>query len=193
MPEALFRTAERLGMMVDLDLVCAETALDNFAARHANPLTGLPGHVPIQRHIERLLAAGAPFVAVYADPNAFKPYNAVYGFRRGDDMIALLGGILVEVAQAEREFHPRVSLALGAVAIEQCAIIATTRWPMPPPRPSAWPSAARRAPCSSIAGGVRTPSPPDPPRSGSSGSRSLISTTAAMHPRHHGRLQPVIS
>ena len=29
------------------------------AARHANPLTFLPGNVPISQHIERLLASGA--------------------------------------------------------------------------------------------------------------------------------------
>ncbi len=92
------------GMGSGFDLMRALTELQIVAARYANPLTGLPGNVPIQQHIERLLAAGASFVAVYADLNAFKPYNDVYGFRRGDDMIALLGGILVEMAQAELDF-----------------------------------------------------------------------------------------
>ncbi|MFN3594305.1 MAG: GGDEF domain-containing protein [Thiobacillaceae bacterium] len=92
------------GMGSGFDLMRALTELQIVAARYANPLTGLPGNVPIQQHIERLLAAGAPFVAVYADLNAFKPYNDVYGFRRGDDMIALLGCILVEASQPELDF-----------------------------------------------------------------------------------------
>lgn len=92
------------GMGSGFDLMRALTELQIVAARYANPLTGLPGNVPIQQHIDRLLAARAPFVAVYADLNAFKPYNDVYGFRRGDDLITLLGEILVEAAQPELDF-----------------------------------------------------------------------------------------
>lgn len=60
------------------------------AARHANPLTFLPGNIPISQHIERLLAAKAPFVACYADLNNFKPFNDQYGYWRGDEMIRLV-------------------------------------------------------------------------------------------------------
>jgi GGDEF domain-containing protein len=45
------------------------------AARHANPLTFLPGNIPITEHIERLLASGGDFVACYADLNNFKPFR----------------------------------------------------------------------------------------------------------------------
>lgn len=60
------------------------------AARHANPLTFLPGNIPITQHIERLLAAQTPFVACYADLNHFKPFNDQYGYWRGDEMIRLV-------------------------------------------------------------------------------------------------------
>jgi diguanylate cyclase (GGDEF)-like protein len=60
------------------------------AARHANPLTYLPGNIPISQHIERLLARGVEFVACYADLNNFKPFNDQYGYWRGDEMICLL-------------------------------------------------------------------------------------------------------
>lgn len=40
------------------------------AARHANPLTFLPGNIPITEHIERLLASGGEFVACYGDLSA---------------------------------------------------------------------------------------------------------------------------
>jgi diguanylate cyclase (GGDEF)-like protein len=57
------------------------------AARHANPLTLLPGNYPITQHLERMLAGGTPFVLAYADLNHFKPFNDRYGFWKGDDII----------------------------------------------------------------------------------------------------------
>ena len=57
------------------------------AARHANPLTLLPGNFPITQHLERMLMGNAPFVLAYADLNHFKPFNDRYGFWKGDDII----------------------------------------------------------------------------------------------------------
>ena len=74
------------------------------AARHANPLTFLPGNVPISQHIERLLASGGSFVACYADLNHFKPYNDRYGYWRGDEMIRLLAAILLSHCDTQRDF-----------------------------------------------------------------------------------------
>jgi diguanylate cyclase (GGDEF)-like protein len=64
------------------------------AARYANPLTLLPGNVPINEHIERLLHANTPFVACYCDLDHFKPFNDTYSYRKGDEMIQLTGRIL---------------------------------------------------------------------------------------------------
>jgi diguanylate cyclase (GGDEF)-like protein len=64
------------------------------SARYANPLTLLPGNVPIEEHIDRLISAGTEFVAAYADIDAFKPFNDVYGYRRGDDLIQGLANAL---------------------------------------------------------------------------------------------------
>lgn len=75
-----------------------------MAARYANPLTGLPGNVPIQEHMERLLAANQIFVAAYFDLDQFKPYNDVYGFRRGDEMIQLTAQILRASCDGELDF-----------------------------------------------------------------------------------------
>jgi diguanylate cyclase (GGDEF)-like protein len=74
------------------------------AARHANPLTLLPGNIPITQHIERLLAAGSPFVACYADLNSFKPYNDLYGYWRGDEMILLASRCITQQADPRRDF-----------------------------------------------------------------------------------------
>ncbi len=86
------------------DLMALITEMQISAARYANPLTQLPGNVPINEHIDRLLKAGVRFAACYADLDNFKPFNDIYGYRRGDDVIQLLGQILVEVADARLDF-----------------------------------------------------------------------------------------
>jgi diguanylate cyclase (GGDEF)-like protein len=70
------------------------TQMQLEAARYANPLTLLPGNVPINEHIERLLHAGTSFVACYCDLDHFKPFNDTYSYRKGDEMIQLTGRIL---------------------------------------------------------------------------------------------------
>jgi len=74
------------------------------AARHANPLTLLPGNIPLTQHIQRLLAGERVFAASYCDLNHFKPYNDQYGYWRGDEMILLLARVLCEEASPMRDF-----------------------------------------------------------------------------------------
>ncbi|MDM7463307.1 MAG: phosphodiesterase [Tepidimonas taiwanensis] len=74
------------------------------AARHANPLTCLPGNVPISEHIERLLDNGEPFMACYADLNQFKAFNDHYGYWRGDEIIRLAARCLSDACDPLRDF-----------------------------------------------------------------------------------------
>jgi diguanylate cyclase (GGDEF)-like protein len=74
------------------------------AARHANPLTFLPGNIPLTQHIERLLKNRVGFVAAYADLNHFKPFNDHYGYWRGDKMIMLLARIASDECDKLRDF-----------------------------------------------------------------------------------------
>lgn len=74
------------------------------AARHANPLTFLPGNIPITEHIERLLASDGEFVACYADLNNFKPFNDQYGYWRGDEMICLMAKCALGHCDPQRDF-----------------------------------------------------------------------------------------
>ena len=83
-----------LGVASGQDLLREITQMQIVAARYANPLTLLPGNVPINQHIEELLHAGVPFYACYCDLDNFKPYNDVYGYHQGDEMIQLAGRIL---------------------------------------------------------------------------------------------------
>ena len=74
------------------------------AARHANPLTLLPGNIPLTQHIQRLLTGQRQFAACYCDLNHFKPFNDQYGYWRGDEMILLLARILCDHAVPTRDF-----------------------------------------------------------------------------------------
>jgi diguanylate cyclase (GGDEF)-like protein len=80
------------------------TEMQISAARYANPLTQLPGNVPINEHIDRMLAANSGFVAAYIDIDNFKPYNDTYGYRRGDDVIQLLGSLICEAVDQRVDF-----------------------------------------------------------------------------------------
>ena len=85
-------------------LVRVVTEVRIEAARHANPLTFLPGNIPISEHISRLLANNCEFVACYGDLNDFKPYNDHYGYWRGDEMIRLVASTIVSNCDARRDF-----------------------------------------------------------------------------------------
>ncbi|MEF7614164.1 diguanylate cyclase [Aquincola sp. MAHUQ-54] len=92
------------GLGTGEQLVRAVTEARIEAARHANPLTFLPGNIPISDHIDRLLDGGCEFVACYADLNHFKPFNDQYGYWRGDEMIRLVAEILTAHCDPRRDF-----------------------------------------------------------------------------------------
>jgi diguanylate cyclase (GGDEF)-like protein len=68
--------------------------------RNANPLTGLPGNLEIQRELDYRIEKRMPFAAIYADLDNFKAYNDVYGFLKGDVAIKLTADILSDEAKA---------------------------------------------------------------------------------------------
>jgi len=70
-------------------------------AKHANPLTLLPGSVPINDQIDQLLASNVPFSFGYFDLDHFKPFNDVYGYSAGDDIIKAVANTLTQHISAE--------------------------------------------------------------------------------------------
>jgi len=74
------------------------------AARHANPLTFLPGNIPITEHLDRLLKKGSDFVLCYLDLLNFKPFNDHYGYWRGDEVIKQVASTLLSHCDAQRDF-----------------------------------------------------------------------------------------
>ncbi len=93
-----------MGLGTGDQLVRSVTETRIEAARHANPLTFLPGNIPISQHMERLLKKQVRFVACYADLNNFKPFNDYYGYWRGDEMIRLLARVAMEQCDSQRDF-----------------------------------------------------------------------------------------
>jgi len=83
-----------IGVGTGFDLLREITQMQMDAARYANPLTQLPGNVPINEHIDRLLESGESFAVCYADLDQFKPFNDLYGYRNGDEAIQLTAELL---------------------------------------------------------------------------------------------------
>ena len=92
------------GLATGESLVRAVTERRVEAARHANPLTLLPGNIPITEHIRRLLEARGRFAACYFDLNNFKPFNDLYGYWRGDEMIKLAAEVVSSHCDPEQDF-----------------------------------------------------------------------------------------
>lgn len=93
-----------IGLGTGDQLVRSVTETRIEAARHANPLTLLPGNIPITQHMQRLLTKQVRFVACYADLNHFKPFNDYFGYWKGDEMICLLSRIAMHRCDAQRDF-----------------------------------------------------------------------------------------
>lgn len=69
------------------ELLGAVNQMQLAIARNSNPLTLLPGNALIQVQIDIALKSGMNFCVVYFDLDHFKPFNDVYGYKLGDDVI----------------------------------------------------------------------------------------------------------
>jgi diguanylate cyclase (GGDEF)-like protein len=93
-----------IGVGSSHDLMATITEMQISAARYANSLTQLPGNVPINEHVDRMLESERSFVAAYIDIDNFKPYNDAFGYRRGDDVIQSLARLICEAADQQLDF-----------------------------------------------------------------------------------------
>jgi EAL domain-containing protein (putative c-di-GMP-specific phosphodiesterase class I)/GGDEF domain-containing protein len=93
-----------LGVGTSQKLIHKITELQIQSARYANPLTGLPGNVPIDEQIDALLASEVMFCVCYFDLDNFKPFNDVYGFNMGDAMIQMTAKAIAGQCDPELDF-----------------------------------------------------------------------------------------
>jgi diguanylate cyclase (GGDEF)-like protein len=77
---------DELFVRIELSIRRIQRVFDN------NPLTRLPGNTSIQQAITE--AIGKPKAVCHIDINHFKPYNDVYGFSRGDEILRMLARIM---------------------------------------------------------------------------------------------------
>lgn len=87
-----------------IDLLKMITELQLKSAHNSNPLTGLPGNVLIQEHLDHLIRHSKPFVACYFDLDNFKPYNDQYGYAKGDEILIHLAQLLKKHSHPEVDF-----------------------------------------------------------------------------------------
>ena len=93
-----------LGLGRVIDVLKLITELKIQQARYANPLTLLPGNVPIQQCLTRLLQQQRESVICYVDIDSFKPFNDLYGYGRGDEVLLCLAQCLNERIDPSRDF-----------------------------------------------------------------------------------------
>ncbi|MEK1907496.1 MAG: bifunctional diguanylate cyclase/phosphodiesterase [Pseudomonas sp.] len=91
-----------LGRVIDVLKLITERKIQQ--ARYANPLTLLPGNVPIQQCLTRLLQQGREAVVCYVDIDSFKPFNDLYGYAKGDEVLLCLAQCLNERVDPSRDF-----------------------------------------------------------------------------------------
>lgn len=87
-----------------MDLLKVMTDLKVRSAKYANPLSGLPGNVPIQNKIQQYLDSNMPFSVIYVDVDHFKAYNDCYSFEQGDQVIAAIANVLESVMAGKEGF-----------------------------------------------------------------------------------------
>ena len=97
-----------MGAATDVLRVIADTQLT--AARYTHPLTFLPGPVPANEQIDRLLKGGQRFTACLVEVEPMKGFNDAFGYQRGDDLIRMAGSVL---AAAVEERHDLVGHIYG--------------------------------------------------------------------------------
>lgn len=87
-----------------MDLLKVMTDLKIRSAKYANPLSGLPGNVPIQNKIQQYLNGNMAFTVIYVDVDHFKAYNDCYSFEQGDQVISAIANVLESVMTGKEGF-----------------------------------------------------------------------------------------
>lgn len=90
-----------VGTVTIKDLLQKTTEIKIIAAKHQNPLSGLPGNMIIEEKLKQCVDTNLQVTIAYLDIDNFKAYNDVYGFESGDLVIKLLADILKEIIPAD--------------------------------------------------------------------------------------------
>jgi len=94
-PSIVVENGEYLGVVSSRDILKSITDSKLEKARYANPLTGLPGNVVIEKEIDYMLKKQKSFHLAYLDLNHFKPFNDIYGYAKGDLLLKALANCIM--------------------------------------------------------------------------------------------------
>ena len=98
-----------VGMGRSQDVIRALQGANAFAARHTQPLSLLPGQVPMHEHLDRLIARRLAFSAWVADIEEVAGLNDVEGFAKGDALIHATARLLEDALEPGIDFAGHVS------------------------------------------------------------------------------------
>ncbi|MGC2062558.1 MAG: diguanylate cyclase [Thermodesulfovibrionales bacterium] len=93
------RMESDLLMRVALCLNRAERVVD------INPLTRLPGNIAIMKQVQARLNNIDSFALAYADLDFFKPFNDKYGFSRGDEVLKMVGRLILNIVKTKQSLN----------------------------------------------------------------------------------------
>ena len=94
-PSIIIEKGKYVGVVSPRDLLRSITESKLEQARYANPLTGLPGNVVIEKEIDYMLSKERDFHLAYLDLNHFKPFNDIYGYAKGDLLLKTLANCIM--------------------------------------------------------------------------------------------------
>jgi GGDEF domain-containing protein len=98
-----------IGMGACADVLRSLQSSRVLAARYTNPLTLLPGQVPINEHLDRLLAGRVAFTAWMVEIDHMRGLNDSEGFAAGDALIHATARLLEEACQHGVDFAGHVT------------------------------------------------------------------------------------
>ena len=87
-----------------IDLLRLYTSEQVLQAQHLNPLSGLPGNVPLNETLALWLTENRDFTLVYVDLDYFKAINDHYGYQRGDKVLMMLSQVLKDCTHPACDF-----------------------------------------------------------------------------------------
>src|SRR5258708_31948170 len=120
-----------LGVGTSSDVMRSLQSSRVLAARYTNPLTLLPGQVPINEHLERLLAGHVPFTAWFIEINQMRGLNDSQGFSAGDALIHATARLVESVCEHGVHFPGPFTGSRFVLLVQ------SEDWQARPPRPRA--------------------------------------------------------
>ena len=91
------KDGQYFGIVTVKELLEKTMEIEINVAKHMNPLTELPGNVLIEQQLQHCIDSLESYGILYLDLDNFKPYNDVYGFEKGDQVLMHLAHILKEI------------------------------------------------------------------------------------------------